>query len=124
MFVREFLLQVLEGPDAGLSHAATSERVSIGTHRSSDLALSDPTVSHFHCEVRLAQGNPFIHDLDSRNGTLVDDVPVLSAPLRENCLVQLGRSRLQFRLGKKEMAILLSERDRFGRLVGRSPSMR
>src|SRR5688572_4453099 len=95
--IREYLLSVEEGPDAGREHRAARPRTVIGTHRSADLVLSDRGMSRFHCEIVLENGQPVIRDLGSRNGTRIDGVAVLAAPLRDGMRLQLGRSQLRFR---------------------------
>ena len=46
-------LAVIGGPDAGRTFGATGKRVVVGTADGADLALTDPTVSRFHCELVL-----------------------------------------------------------------------
>jgi transcriptional regulator with PAS, ATPase and Fis domain len=65
-----------------------------------------------------------LSDLGSRNGTHVDGVPVLKAPLRDGALLLLGRTQLRFEIGTRNVAVTLSPRDRFGGLVGGSIAMR
>jgi two-component system response regulator GlrR len=65
-----------------------------------------------------------VRDLGSRNGTLVDRVPVIEAPLRDGAVLSLGRTQLRFNIGTRQVEIPLSQRERFGRLIGRSTAMR
>jgi DNA-binding NtrC family response regulator len=81
-------------------------------------------MSKFHCEIRIANGAATIRDLGSRNGTLVDHVRVIEAPLRDGASLTLGRTTLRFDLGTREVELALSPRARFGRLVGGSVAMR
>jgi two-component system, NtrC family, response regulator GlrR len=122
--VQKISLRVLSGPDKGLAHESTGDRVVVGTHPSSQLALSDETVSRFHCEITFVGGRPFLRDLGSTNGTSVDGVPVSSAPLREEATIGVGQSAVRFRLGEERISLVLSTNDRFGLLVGRSAVMR
>ncbi|WP_153823493.1 FHA domain-containing protein [Polyangium spumosum] len=77
--VPSFRLHVVSGPDAGQAICSTSERVVVGTHPSCDLRLSDRLVSRFHCELSVAFGQIVLRDLNSRNGTRLDDVQVREA---------------------------------------------
>jgi DNA-binding NtrC family response regulator len=122
--VRRFRLMVNEGPDAGKAYSSAGTRTVIGTHPSADLVLSDRTVSRFHCEISVLEGQALIRDLQSRNGTWVNGVPVLQAPLLDEGLITLGRTRLRFGLGRKTAELEASPRRRFGALVGASLSMR
>ncbi len=122
--VRECRLTVVGGDLDGTSHVFARERLVIGADARADLVLADPTMSKFHCEVRLVDGASFVRDLGSRNGTSVDHVPVIEAPLRDGALITAGRTQLRFDLGARQVEIPLAQRDRFGRLRGGSVPMR
>jgi transcriptional regulator with PAS, ATPase and Fis domain len=122
--VRRFRLTVIDGPDAGAACSSTGERLVIGTHVSADFHLRDRTVSRFHCEIVLSDGRARLRDLGSRNGTAIDGVAVQQAFLRSGSLMSVGRTRVRFDLGPDHVRIRLSERERFGAMVGRSVAMR
>jgi DNA-binding NtrC family response regulator len=122
--VRQFKLVVLDGTEAGRTYSSTGERAVIGAHRSCDLVLEDPTVSRFHCELSIVGGQAKVRDLDSRNGTFVNDVEILEASLEPKMTLTCGQSRLRFEIGDGEISVPLSGRERFGPLVGRSKAMR
>jgi DNA-binding NtrC family response regulator len=122
--VRQFRLRVIAGPDTGTVYSSQGTRVVIGSDESADLRLNDRTVSRFHCELTLAEGQATLRDPGSRNGTLVDGVPVFHAPLREGSVLTIGHTQLRLESGAETISIALSERERFGTMVGRAPSMR
>ncbi len=122
--VEGFALEVLAGPDQGMHWESKSTSCSVGFHPSCDVVLSDETVSKFHCEVAIVERGPDLRDLGSRNGTVVDGVRITSAFLKQNSLIQIGRSTLRFRYMGKRHSIRLSERSQFGLLIGRSVPMR
>ena len=122
--VRRFRLHVAEGPARGESWESSSDRCSIGSHRSNDLVIDDPTVSRFHCEILLDLRGARVRDLDSRNGTWLDGVATVESYLRDGSVIRLGRSSFRFELGEQTNRLQLSERDSFGALVGISPAMR
>ena len=73
--------------------------VTIGRSPSNAIALDyDKSVSLRHCEI-LRQGVGFcIRDLNSANGTFVDNVAAeKSAEITDGCVIRLGR--LEFKLG-------------------------
>jgi DNA-binding NtrC family response regulator len=117
-------LAVIGGPDAGKAIAATSKRIVVGTGEGADLILTDPTVSRFHSEVVLEDGRAVVKDLGSKNGTLVDGVPVIVAPLRDGCVLTLGKTTIRFAREIGALRPIVSSRDRFGVLVGRSLAIR
>lgn len=122
--VRGFRLDVTAGPDAGRSWRSERERCTIGVHSSCDLALSDPTVSRFHCELISGAERIRIRDLDSSNGTAIDGVSIRDAHLKHGSTLKLGRTRIRFQLLEQAAHVPVSERTHFGRLVGRSVAMR
>jgi two-component system, NtrC family, response regulator GlrR len=124
VLVQRFRLRVKEGLDAGLSRLSEGKTVVVGSHESADLVLRDRTVSRFHCEISIVDGKPEIRDLGSRNGTWVNGVPVLHAPLLDEAWIAVGHTRLRFDLREQSAEVELSARTAFGSLVGRSPAMR
>jgi two-component system, NtrC family, response regulator GlrR len=122
--LRTFELIVENGPDRGTTAVSSSDRMVIGTHDGSELRLTDRAVSRFHCELVLTSDAVVLADLRSRNGTLVDDVPVLTAPLRDGATISIGISKLRFRLRQEVAVIPLSTELRLGRMAGVAPATR
>ena len=122
--VRECRLTRVEGQRDGEVFVFAAERMVIGADPTADLVVPDPAMSKFHCEIRITDGAAVIRDLGSRNGTVVDRVPVIEAPLRDGARLALGRTELRFNVGSRQVDIPLSPHDRFGRLIGRSLPMR
>ena len=122
--VRRFLLTVVEGPGAGTVWDSVSDACSIGSHPSNDFNLDDPTVSRFHCEIRVGPKGARVKDLDSTNGVLVDGVQVAEGYLRGGSLLRLGRAVVRFDYSTDSNRLPVSERTRFGSLVGTSVPMR
>jgi two-component system, NtrC family, response regulator GlrR len=122
--LRRFRIVVEGGPDSGAELVSAGERAVIGTHDSADLRLTDRAVSRFHCELELTEREVVLADLHSRNGTAIDGVPVLRAPLRHGALIAIGTSQLRFQLETDHVEIPLIAGGRFGLLVGASPAMR
>ena len=122
--VRECRLTVADGAASGRVYPFAAERVVIGADPRADLVIDDTALSKFQCEIRIVDGAATVRDLGSRNGTLVDRVPVIEAPLRPGALLGLGRTTLRFDVGSREVEIPLSARERFGRMHGRSVAIR
>jgi two-component system response regulator GlrR len=119
-----FRLVIVQGREVGRSFTPRSEVVVVGSHPSADVVLRDPAVSRFHCEITVGE-RPAVRDLGSRNGTVVNGVAVAQAPLAHGAVLTVGATQLRFeRTAANEAAMALSQRDRFGRLVGRSAAMR
>jgi transcriptional regulator with GAF, ATPase, and Fis domain len=94
-FVNAKLLGI-SGPLRGVSVPVSGE-VSIGRDSSNQLWTHDPALSRRHCQI-CAQGESFaIRDLGSRNGTLVNGVPVRESQiLRHEDEICVGDSVLLF----------------------------
>ncbi len=123
--VRRFRLRIVDGGEVGHVFESNGDRVQLGSHPLNDLLLDERTVSRFHCEVFVDEkGNPWVKDLGSRNGTVVDGVPIKEAALRSGSLLQLGRVSLRFELSGEKNRIPVSEQKSFGSLVGTSIAAR
>jgi two-component system, NtrC family, response regulator GlrR len=121
--VTRIRLTIVEGPGAGRTRESTGKRCSIGSHELNDLVIEDPTVSRFHCEIRIEGPNAVINDLKSRNGTFVDGVQVREAVLRSGSALRLGGATVRFETAGEERAPS-PKATRFGALVGTSLAMR
>lgn len=80
-----------------LSEYRLEGRTVIGRHADCDITLADPSISRRHAEVRPSLGGYLLIDLDSTNGTTVNDEPVASHVLRDKDLVRIGAHLLRFR---------------------------
>jgi two-component system response regulator GlrR len=114
----------VEGPAVGVQARSSGERLSIGSDASNDLVVDDPAASRFHCEVVVGPRGAWLRDLGSRNGTVLDGVPIIEAGLREGSLIQLGRSTLRLHLGEEHHELPLSKAGQLGTMVGVSVPMR
>jgi two-component system, NtrC family, response regulator GlrR len=122
--VRRFRVRIVEGPACGATWESTGALCSVGSHESNHFVVDDPTVSRFHCEIRVGADGARIRDAKSRNGTVVDGVSVIEAFLRSGSRIRLGRAVLEFELGEETLRLPLSERTTFGSLSGTSVAMR
>ena len=67
----------------------------LGRHKSSDIVLSDSSVSRVHARLTASQGNLFIEDLGSRGGTFVNDVRTAGmVPVKPGDRMRIGAFRL------------------------------
>jgi transcriptional regulator with PAS, ATPase and Fis domain len=117
-------LRVVEGPDRGQSAKLGPSGLRVGTGPTSDLRLTDRTVSRLHCELRRVGGAVRVIDSGSTNGTLVDGVRVHVAELAAGQLVRVGATTLGVSTVDEPLAIELSLRHRFGDVIGASAEMR
>ncbi|HEV2357527.1 MAG TPA: cytochrome P450, partial [bacterium] len=85
--------QAAGGPRAAPLPPATMLR--IGRAPDNDVVIADPGVSQYHAELRPEAGGYRIVDLDSRNGTFVNERRVTAAMVSEGDLVGVGSSTFQ-----------------------------
>jgi pSer/pThr/pTyr-binding forkhead associated (FHA) protein len=71
-------------------------RMSIGRRPYNDVMLDDLTVSGEHAVLHTTAGESVIHDLNSRNGTLVNGLPVMQRTLIDGDRIEIGIYRLQY----------------------------
>lgn len=66
--------------DSGEQKLVASQKVTIliGRMHECDIRLDDPAVSRIHTEISVRDGSYFIRDLDSKNGTFVNDSRLVS----------------------------------------------
>src|SRR5258706_12851205 len=81
LVLERFRLRVMDGHDRGRVLVSSGARTIIGTDPKTDLTLTDPTVSRFHCEIVVGDGSVVVRDLDSKNRTVVNGVTVKEARL-------------------------------------------
>jgi len=75
----------------------TKDRVTIGRSRDSDIFLPDQWLSRHHAEILRKDANFFLHDLGSKNGTLLNGEPVHGdRRLRHGDVITLGEHVLTF----------------------------
>ncbi len=82
-------------------------RLTIGRRPYNDIMLDDLTVSGEHAVLLTRAGASVIEDLRSRNGTLVNDEPVIQRALLDGDRIEIGIYRLQYVIEP-----LVPERDR------------
>ena len=83
--------------------------VVIGRETGADLTVSDPSVSRRHSQIEKDGDEFIISDLDSLNGTFLNDVPVKRRPLRHGDRVRIGDTQFLFLMDDGESASKSSE---------------
>jgi DNA-binding NtrC family response regulator len=99
------------------------EPVVVGRNEGVDVQLDDNEVSGVHCELRAVSEGIQVRDLGSTNGTFCGAVRIREAIIADAAELTVGGSRLVLEpTGKKRVDLGYS--DRFGSIVGATPSMR
>jgi serine phosphatase RsbU (regulator of sigma subunit) len=91
------------------------QRITIGRSRENDVFLPDQWLSRHHAEIRMREGTPFLADLGSKNGTLLNGVRVTEeCRLRAGDVVTLGEHLLTLQSGGAEPAEEEDDANLFG----------
>lgn len=72
------------------------KRINIGRHRSNDIRIDDPLISRLHAQIFRQGRIYYIRDMESKNGTYIDDKRIDIAPLRVDTQVRVGNCTLTF----------------------------
>ena len=85
-----------DGPLKGSVFSLEDAEFSVGRNPSNRLSVSDPSLSRQHCVIFLRDGQYQIRDLESRNGSFVNGVPVRERTLADGDEIQIGNSLFLF----------------------------
>lgn len=114
-------LEVIAGPDLGLSLETSAEIVSAGTRADADLKLTDDSVSRAHAELHLLANGVMVSDLGSRNGTRIAGRRVERGLVLDGGVFKLGRTEIRVRAVKAKNKS--PQRQQFGEFLTRSPAL-
>src|SRR5215468_1504297 len=88
---------ILAGSLKGKSFALSEAEFSVGRETSNSMCLKEKLVSRHHVVIRKDESGQFnLTDLDSRNGTFVNSIPVKERKLDPGDRIQIGDSLLLF----------------------------
>ncbi len=80
------------------------ERYIVGRVDTCDITLKDPTVSSRHCEFIKKGTTYLLRDLNSTNGTRVNNVPISEQELRSSDILQIGGIEILFDCEDKSLS--------------------
>src|SRR5690242_11572222 len=85
-------LEAVAGPLKGSSIPLAADEVSLGREPANVISLLDAAVSRRHCVITHTAGQFTIRDLNSRNSTFVNGVPVTERKLVSGDEIKIGSS--------------------------------
>jgi len=95
----EACLVVIYGPELGRRIPLAHSHFEIGRSSKSDLSIDQESISRHHARIAAAGGAFILMDLDSTNGTYVNDVAIKEHGLEDGDQIKIGRSILKFMTG-------------------------
>ena len=82
-------LRIVGGPASGLEYSISKPRVVLG-RAEADVLIDDPGVSRWHCALEIKDNAVRLRDLDSTNGTYVNEQRVRAAELTHLSEFRIG----------------------------------
>lgn len=101
-------LLVIAGPSKDASIPLPDGEATLGRDPANLVAVIDPSVSRKHCLLRREDNRYQIKDLESRNGTLVNGVPIKEQWLRHGDEIATGDSAFLFLTEEEEQPLSIS----------------
>lgn len=95
----EACLVVIYGEDLGRRVELGREPVTIGRSSKCEIELDQESVSRLHCRISFGGARYGLEDLQSTNGTYVNDELIQQIDLRDGDQIKVGRSILKFIVG-------------------------
>ncbi|MBI1819308.1 MAG: FHA domain-containing protein [Nitrospirae bacterium] len=97
---KAYSLKVIEGADRGkVFPLERKERFCIG-RSGGDLVIKDPKISKVHCVIEFYDGIVVIKDMNSTNGTLLNQMVLAEDFIKDGDRLQVGNTTLLFQGNK------------------------
>ncbi len=91
-------IELVVDDGATITTRRLGRRILVGRAPSADVRIDDPRVSRLHARIEMRDDGVYVEDLGSRNGTLVDGVPVVtSRQLASGDEITIGTASIIFR---------------------------
>ena len=87
------------GPDMGRRYSLSGRGVTLGRGDTCDVRIPDQSVSRTHARIACDGAGYDVADLQSTNGTFVNDAPVMTSRLKDGDYVRVGNCIYRFLAG-------------------------
>src|SRR3990167_2509944 len=77
-------------------HPMITSTLTIGRKPDNDLVINHPAVSGSHCRIILHGDTYFVEDLNSTNGTLVNDKKIIKSGIHNNDVITVAKHTITF----------------------------
>jgi predicted component of type VI protein secretion system len=92
-------LVILTQGMTGRAHELKADKTTIGRVEDNAFQIAEPSVSSHHCEVLLRGSEVVIKDLNSTNGTFINDEKISESVLKSGQTLRLGQIELRLENG-------------------------
>jgi len=93
---------MLVGPEVGRVYRLDGVQFVVGRSPQSTIRVDDDSISRAHCRIRRSGNDYTIEDLESSNGTHLNEEPIGHARLKDGDKVRVGESTI-FRFGQGDL---------------------
>ncbi len=83
----------------GRAHELKADKTTIGRVEDNAFQIAEPSVSSHHCEVLLRGNEVVVKDLNSTNGTFINDEKITESVLKPGHTLRLGQIELRLENG-------------------------
>lgn len=87
------------GPGMGTRYVLSNKPLIVGRGESCDIRVEDPSVSRQHAKIAPGAEGFYATDMDSTNGTFVNDVPATMCKLKDGDYLRVGNCICRFLAG-------------------------
>ena len=87
------------GPDMGRKYKLDSGVVNLGRDTSNQIVVNSDSVSRRHARLTIESGQRMITDLQSTNGTYINNMPILSHFLKNGDQLKIGETIFKYLVG-------------------------
>jgi pSer/pThr/pTyr-binding forkhead associated (FHA) protein len=92
-------LDIIEGSNRGMRIDLGPQPITIGRAPDNSVCIKDASVSSHHARIDFYQGKYFLSDLQSSNGTYINNARIEQSQLKNSDVVVMGGSRMIVHLG-------------------------
>jgi transcriptional regulator with GAF, ATPase, and Fis domain len=98
------------------------EPITLGRAENNQIVLVDGDVSRCHCSISAVNDGYYLKDLDSRNGTFLNNLPVRESVLRHGDCIRIGKTLIFFQTEEEASVMPFNDNFQFdnGALITRS----
>lgn len=92
--------------------------ITIGRAPGNDVVIDNPAVSSQHAKLRLQEGGFLLEDLESLNGTFLNNQRIRQSPLKDGDAIMIGKHTLEFQAESEAGNPAAGDTDEAGNLPG------
>jgi len=123
--LRKCVLEITEGSASKMKTELGKKKViKIGKKNDNDWIMDDKTVSRNHVEIETTADSFLLRDLNSTNGTFINDTRVKEAFLSPGDVITIGNTKILYQAFDEKVQMEPSKNNFFGEMVGKSKKMR